>query len=147
MIIKEDNIYNVCKILSSYIKKLRPDIKINEYINEEFQSCSIDIADKKISEGSSKIGLGEFDAFMSISYSGRHKEINTEIPIILAIDKRKKDDTISIPDNCKISTIHSHSGKHPVIHLHMNCKDGKNLSEVARLVDTISKINEKNTRL
>lgn len=142
-----NSIYNVCKILSTNLKKLRPELQIKEYINEDFRSCTIDIIDKKISENSSKIGLGEFEAFMSLSYNEKNKEINTEIPIVLAIDKRKKDDNIRPPNSCKIITIHSHSGKYPVIHAHIDCYDNSKLAEIAEFINNITKINEKNTKI
>jgi hypothetical protein len=136
---------DVCEILSRHINRLNPELKINKYINEELNSCTLDISDKEISENASKSGLGKFESFMSIAYNKRRGEINFELPIILAIDKRKKDDTIVIPNNCIVGTIHSHSGKQPVIHLHIDCKSTDKLLQLSELINNITKINRKNS--
>lgn len=133
-----------CLKLMSLLSKNK-NIKVNKYYNYEIGHCALDISSKKISENSKRIGLGEFESFMSISFDRKYQDVNSEVPFVVAISKKKKDDSISIPKSCYILQIHSHSGKPPVLHLHMECMKGYDLEQIAEFINEITRINEKNT--
>lgn len=137
-----NKIQSECQLLAKLLADRKIETKV--YQNEEIGYCGVDIYSKKISDNSKRIGLGEFEHFMSVGFNKRYDDTSGESPLITAMDKRKKDDTLLIPGMCKVDTLHSHPGKPPVIHIHMNCKK-TDLIPIANYIRDLTRINEKNT--
>ncbi len=145
--IQNDNKSNtyICDRLIDEIKRKNPNITTKKHVNNYLKSCSVDIIDEELRTTSKILGLGEFEAFMSITHYDKDDDITTEFPFIPQMDPRKGNDAINMPSTCSISTIHSYSGIPPVLHLHTMCHKGYDIKQIANLVDKITKINIKNT--
>ncbi len=136
---------DICDRLIDEIKRKNPKITTKKHVNNYLKSCNVDVIDEELRTTSKVLGLGEFEAFMSITHYDKDDGITTEFPFIPQMDPRKGNDAINMPSMCNISTIHSYSGMPPVLHLHTVCHKGYDIKQIANLVDKITKINIKNT--
>ncbi len=145
--IQNDNKSNtyICDRLIDEIKRKNPNIITKRHVNDYLKSCTVDIIDEELRTTSKVLGLGEFEAFMSITHHDKNDDITTELPFIPQTDSRKGKDEIHMPSMCNIEAIHSYSGTPPVLHLHTVCHKGYDIKQIANLVDKITKINIKNT--